>query len=130
LTGLPPARPATEAPEDASLEDAIARLLTLGTYAAVALLIVGVVGLLLGGRSPLDGGPRLDLGRLVSDLAELRPDGFLWLGLVVVIATPPARVAASLVRYLARRERGMAVIAFLILGIIALSIVVAIVSEG
>jgi uncharacterized membrane protein len=118
------------AQDDARLERRIARLLTIGTYAAVVLLTIGVVALLASGRSPLDGGPRLDPARVAADLAALRPEGFLWLGLLAVIATPAARVGASLVGYLARREVGMAVISALILGIIVVSVVLATVSEG
>jgi len=116
--------------DDGGLEQAVARLLTVGTYAAVALLAVGVVGLLASGRSPLGGGPSLDMGRLATDLVGLRPEGFLWLGLLAVIATPAARVTLSLVGYLRRREPGMAMVSALILAIITLSIIVASMSEA
>jgi uncharacterized membrane protein len=112
-------------PADAGLEHLVGRLLTFGTYASVALLAVGVVALLAAGRSPLDGGPGFEPGSLVSDLVALRAEGFLWLGLVAVIATPSARVLLALVGYLQRRERDMALVAALILGVILLSVVVA-----
>jgi uncharacterized membrane protein len=77
------------------------------------------------GTSPLDPAPPLDAGRLIGDIVALRPAGFLWLGLLVVIATPSARVAASLVGYLRERNRAMVVVATLILCVIALSVVLA-----
>ena len=119
-----------DAEADAGLDLAIARLLTLGTYASVALLAAGVVAMAVTGRSPREGGPPLDPFRLVPDLLALRPEGFLWLGLLAVIATPSARVLASLVGYLRRRERAMAIVAAAILGIIFLSVVLATITEA
>ncbi|HEU0237291.1 MAG TPA: DUF1634 domain-containing protein [Candidatus Limnocylindrales bacterium] len=113
-----------------NLERAIARLVTAGTYVSVGLLAFGVVGLLAAGRSPLDGGPSLDPGQIVGDIVALRPEGFLWLGLLVAIASPAARVMLALGGYLRLGERGMAVVAVLILGVIALSVGLAIGTEG
>jgi len=104
------------------LEAQIGRLLTIGTYASVGLMAVGVVLMALSGRSPLDVAPALDLGRLPADLAAFRPAGFLWLGLLLVLATPSARVVASLVGYLRAGEREMAVVSALILLVIALGV--------
>lgn len=117
-------------PDDADLERSVGRLLTLGTYAAVALLAIGVAALLLAGRSPLEGGPPFDPGRLPADVAALRPEGFLWLGLLAVLATPAARVALSLAGYVRGRERFMAVVAASILGVILVSVLLAIGTEG
>jgi uncharacterized membrane protein len=113
----------------ADLDRSIARLLTIGTYGSVALLGVGVVLMLAAGIAPLAGGPRFELDVLVDDLAHLRPAGFLWLGIVAVIATPSARVAASFVGFIRRGERPMALVAALILAVIALSVALARVVE-
>ena len=110
---------------DRGLEGRIAGLLTIGTYASVALLAAGVVALLAAGRSPLDDAPALDPGRIPTDLAALRPEGFLWLGLIAVIATPAGRVLAALIGYVGGNERGMALVAAVVLGIIALSVALA-----
>ncbi|HEY7589605.1 MAG TPA: DUF1634 domain-containing protein [Candidatus Limnocylindrales bacterium] len=120
-----PARASAGAASPAAerLDVVIARLLTVGTYASVASLAVGVGLLLAAGRSPLEGGPALDAGRLVGDVVALRPEGFLWLGLIVAIATPSARVAASLVGYLRTGERTMALVSILILAVIAVSVI-------
>ena len=107
------------------LDRSIARLLTYGTYGSVALLGVGVVLMLAAGIAPLAGGPRFELGLLVDDLLHLRPAGFLWLGIVAVVATPSARVLASLVGFVRRRERAMATVAVLILAVIVLSVALA-----
>jgi uncharacterized membrane protein len=117
-------------PSDRPLERSIAILLTAGTYASAALLAAGVVALLAAGRSPLDDAPAFDAGRIPTDIAALRPEGFLWLGLVAVIATPAARVLAALVGYARGRERAMALVGAAILGVIVLSVVVALGLSG
>jgi uncharacterized membrane protein len=86
--------------------------------------------MLLNGIGPLSGGPGFDLGHVVPDLGSLRPAGFLWLGLLAVVATPSARVAASLVGYARRGERAMAIVAVLILFVIAMSVALARALEG
>jgi uncharacterized membrane protein len=113
----------------ASLEHTIARLLTVGTYLSIALLVIGL-GLRLTTDSGPSVGPAFDLTRLVPDLLGLKPDGFLWLGLLVVVATPAARVAASLIGYLRRGEPRMAIVAALILLVIAASVALAVGLEG
>jgi uncharacterized membrane protein len=120
----------SQEPEAPRLEQSIGRLLTIGIYVSIALLAVGVVLMLLDGIGPLSGGPAFDVGRLVPDLTALRPAGFLWLGLVAVVATPTARVGASLIGYARRGERAMAIVAVLILIVIAMSVALAQALEG
>ncbi len=129
-TGAGPTSTIPPAPEPPGLEQSIARLLTIGTYLSIGLLAIGFGLMLAQGVGPLSGGPAFDLARLPGDLAALRPEGFLWLGLVAVVATPAARVAASLVGYAHRGEREMAVVATLILLVIAVSVVAARALEG
>jgi len=112
------------------LDRTIARLLTAGTYVSVALLAIGVALMAGAGLSPLAGGPAFDPARLAADVVGLRPEGFLWLGLIAAIATPSLRVAASFLGYIRRGERAMAVVALLILGVIALSVFLATAPEG
>jgi uncharacterized membrane protein len=122
---------ADAAPEPAvTLERSIARLLTIGTYASVALLVMGVLLMLATGVAPRSGGPAFDLTKLVPDLLALRPAGFIWLGLVAVVATPAARVLAALIGYARRQDRTMAIVAVLILVVIALSVALAQGLEG
>jgi uncharacterized membrane protein len=128
-TGAGSAKSSQEAgPPD--LERSIARLLTIGTYASIALLVLGVVLMLASGIGPRSGGPAFDPSSIVPDVLALRPAGFLWLGLVAVVATPAARVVASLIGYLRRGERAMAVVAALILVVIGLSVALARGLEG
>lgn len=105
------------------VEHAIARLLTWGTYLGVAALAIGVVLMLAAGISPLDPDyPALDVSAIPGELLALEPAGFLWAGLLVVIATPPARVATALIGYVAARDRIMATVSAAILVVIAAAV--------
>lgn len=105
------------------LDRTIARLLTGGTYLSIGLLAIGVVLMAINGVSPRAGGPSFDPARLAADLVAVKPAGFLWLGLVVALATPLGRVAASLVGYVAGGERRMALIAAAILAVVSLAVI-------
>jgi uncharacterized membrane protein len=105
------------------LESRIGRLLGAGTLMAVGLLAIGTVAFLAGGGSPLDPAPRFDPSQLVGDIASLRAAAFVWLGLVIVLATPGARVVAALLGYLRAGEQRMALVAVLILAVIAAGVV-------
>ncbi|HET9083977.1 MAG TPA: DUF1634 domain-containing protein [Candidatus Limnocylindrales bacterium] len=111
-----------------SFDRTIGRLLIAVTYIAGGLLLIGVLLMLADGISPLSGGPRLDLSTIVADLASLQPAGFLWLGLITVIATPITRVVAAAVGFAQVGERQMVLVAIGILGVIALSIATAVVT--
>ncbi len=128
MTRSAPADPA--GPSGVRLERSIARLLTVGTYASIVLLAIGFVLMLAAGISPLDGAPPFDAAAIPADILALQPVGFLWLGLIVVVATPAARVAASLVGYLRQGERRMALVAVAILVVIGLSVLLASGLEG
>ena len=112
------------------LEPAIARLLTLGTYLAIALLAIGLVLLLASGLGPRSTEDGLDITRIPADLAALRPTGFIWLGLIAVVATPSARVATALIGYVRRGERDMVIVSTLILLVIVASVTLARIVEG
>jgi uncharacterized membrane protein len=103
----------------------IGRLLIVVTYAATTLLAVGVVLMLASGIAPLSGGPALDVGSLAGDIASLQPAGFLWLGLIAVIATPITRVVAAAVAFALAGDRRMVLVALAILAVIATSVTTA-----
>lgn len=102
------------------LELGIARLLNIGALSSVLLLAVGVALMAIAGRSPLDEALLpFDLSRIPADLIALRPEGFLQLGLIFVLATPASRVVASLIGFATSRERDLALISLGVLIIIA-----------
>jgi uncharacterized membrane protein len=127
--GLHPPNGSPE-PAQAGLERTIARLLTVGTYASITCLAVGLALMLGAGIGPLSGGPAFDPSRLVGDLVGLHAEGFLWLGLLIVIATPAARVGTSLVGFARAGERPMVLVAALILVVIVVSVGLATGLEG
>ncbi|HET9435617.1 MAG TPA: DUF1634 domain-containing protein [Candidatus Limnocylindrales bacterium] len=111
-----------------ALEARVGRLLRIGTYGAVALIGIGVVLMLASGRSPLDVAPPLDPARLLADVAALQPAGFVWLGVLVVLATPAARVVVALLGFFRAGEREMAAVAVIILAVIALGVALSAIS--
>lgn len=112
------------------VERLIGRLLTVITYVSVGLLVIGVLLLLAGGTSPTSGGPGFDPGRFEPDVLSLRPAGFLWLGLVAVIAAPVSRVAVALVSYVRARDWLMAGVSTAILVVIGIAVGSAVVTTA
>jgi uncharacterized membrane protein len=115
----------------ADVELVIARLLMVGTVAGIALLAVGVALMAVGGISPEAGTfPAFDARTVVADIVAFRPEGFLWAGIVILIATPIARVTGELVTYLVRGDRLLALVALGILGVVGLSVAAALTLQG
>jgi uncharacterized membrane protein len=119
----------TPTPAD-DVERRIGRLLTVLTYVAVALLAVGVALMAAAGIDPRATPPAPDPAGLVGDLLALRPDAFLWLGLVAVIAAPVSRVVVAGVGYARRGDRRMAVIAAAVVIVLVVAVGAALASEA
>jgi uncharacterized membrane protein len=120
-------RPATP-PGSLDLEGTLARVLQAGTTISIGLVMIGTVLLIGGGTSPLAAGPKLTLDRLVGDVLALRPEGFLWLGILGTIATPLLRVGGALVGFWRRSERRMVVVALLIFSVVAAGVAAGVLS--
>lgn len=112
------------------LDRSIARLLTIGTYLSVGLLAIGVGLMVVRGIPPLGPVPPFEPSRIPAEIAALQPIGFLWLGLIVTLATPLARVVASLFGFLAGGERRMVLISVAILVVIAVGVVLGLAAQG
>lgn len=110
-------------------ERRIGRMLIGATYIAVALLLVGVALMATQGISPLADAPPFHLGAIAADILALQPTGFLWLGLLVVIATPISRVVVALVGYARSGDHLMVAVSIAILAVITIGVVIA-VGEG
>ena len=106
----------------ADLDRLIGRLLTIGTYTSVLLIAIGTVLMFESRIDPLAGGPPFEPGLIVDDITHGRPVGYMWLGMLVLLATPILRVIVSLFGFATRGERTMAIVAVLILVVIAASI--------
>jgi uncharacterized membrane protein len=84
---------------------------------------------LAAGRRPIvDHGPALDAAALVPDILALRPEGFLWLGLVLTVTLPAARVLFALLGFVRLRDVRAASVAVAVLCVLALSVAVALFS--
>jgi uncharacterized membrane protein len=106
------------------LELRIARLLVLGTYLGVALLAIGIVLMLASGVDPLTTpSVRFDPASIAGDLTALRATGFLWTGVLVLMALPVTRVAIAAVAFARSGDRRMAAIALAVLIVLAISVV-------
>jgi len=115
-----------------AIETLVARLLVIGTWVAVVLVLAGVLGMVLSGVDPLDHGERpvFDPGRVPADLLALRPSGFLWAGLVTVLLLPIGRVVVSGIGFLVARDRRLALVSLAVLVVVGVSIAAAIGLEG
>jgi uncharacterized membrane protein len=110
-------------PAQADLDRTVGRLLSIGTYVSILILAIGCILMFAYRIDPLAGGPPLQPGLIVDDITNLRPAGFIWLGLLALLATPIFRVVVSLAGFVSRGERTMSIVAALILVVIALSVV-------
>jgi uncharacterized membrane protein len=98
----------------------IHKLLTVGLAASTAAMLAGIV---------LDLADHADEPSLVPHFTEvlqrilaLQPSGFLALGLIILILTPILRVAGSFIAFLYERDWRFAGLTFLVLVILALSV--------
>jgi uncharacterized membrane protein len=112
------------------IELRVARILGVTTAVAMALLLVGL-GLMVAAGISVESAtyPHFDPGRIVEDILALRPEGFLWAGIVVVVASPIVRVSAELIGFSGLRDRTMTLVAAGILLVVASSVVIALAVE-
>jgi uncharacterized membrane protein len=88
--------------EEMRLNSLISRVLIIGLLAAMALLVVGVILAIVRREVAV---PNLTSFRDVpAQLAALEPGGFFQLGILVLLATPFARVIALAIAFSARRQ--------------------------
>jgi len=115
-----------------AMEAAIGRLLVAGTWIAMGLIAIGVVLTLTTGVDPLSHGaiPPFNLRDIPPAIVALRPEGFLWSGILLVIALPIGRVAVAGIGFVAARDWRLAVISLLVLIVVLISIAAATTLEG
>jgi hypothetical protein len=105
-------------------------LLGVGTIAVVGLVTVGTLLTLAAGKRPMiDPGPPFDPALLFPNVLALRPEGFLWLGLVLTVMLPAARVLLSLLGFTRVRDLRAAGIALAVLCVLALSVAIGLFSS-
>jgi uncharacterized membrane protein len=108
---------------DYDVEQFIGRLLQAGVIIAAAVTIVGAIlfvsqhGRTVPDLSTFRGEPAhlTSLGGIVGGVLALRGDAIAQLGIVLLIATPVARVAFTLVAFAFQRDRTYVAITLLVL---------------
>jgi len=110
MSGSAGRRPGVDAAP--GIETVVARLLTVGTYLAIGLVLVGVVGMLRDGIAPLDhvAFPPFDLRQIPAEMLALEPAGFLWAGIVLVMCLPIGRVIVAGFGFLRVGDRRLALV--------------------
>ena len=115
---------------DQKIEDIIGNLLRIGVGTAAAVVLVGAAAYLVRhgfghANYRVFRGEPSDLRTLrgiVRAASGLHPRGIIQLGLVLLIATPVARVAFSVFAFAVERDRMYVVFTLLVLGILILSL--------
>ena len=116
---------------DQRIENILGNLLRAGVLlSALVVLIVGVIYLLRHGRSPMDfgvfRGEPADLRGvrgIIRDTLALRGRGIIQLGLLLLIATPVARVAFSIFGFAEERDRMYVVFTVIVFSILLYSLI-------
>ena len=115
---------------DQKIEDIIGNLLRIGVGTAAAVVLVGAAAYLVRhgfghANYRVFRGEPSDLRTLrgiVRAASGLHPRGLIQLGLVMLIATPVARVAFSVFAFAVERDRMYMVFTLMVLGILILSL--------
>jgi uncharacterized membrane protein len=81
----------------------IARVLAVGFWLSVAVIALGVL-LALGGGDVI-GEETLSFSDIPAGVADLESDGFIGLGIVMLLLTPLACVVAALITFVRQRDR-------------------------
>ena len=106
----------------------VSGVLIVGVTASGILVAIGfATSFLVGWEGSLVGaavatGARTDFASMGTSLAALRPVGIAQLGLVVLLATPVVRVAASVVAFALEGDRLYAGMTLVVLGILLTSV--------
>jgi len=115
---------------DEQVDQLLGNLLRIGVIVATIVAVIGGVLLLAQrGLAPASGHvfagepPELrSVGGIVRGAVALHPDAIVQLGLVLLIATPVARVAMSLVAFILQRDRVYVIVTTIVLALLIFSL--------
>ena len=108
----------------------VSSILLVGVATSAILIAVGLAGsLLVGWEGSLVGAPPVDratsdFGMLPRGLTTLRPAALVQVGLVVLLMTPVARVAASVIGFMLERDWLYVAVTGIVLGVLLASLFV------
>jgi len=120
-------------------ELALSHLLRIGVVASVAIVLLGTIllfatqqqtGYFDGGLQgliaypPRSGGAPVEhsIGEVIAGMKTLEPDAIISLGLLLLIATPIMRVAASVLLFLAQRDYRYVAITLFVLTVLLIAL--------
>lgn len=98
--------------------------LTLAAGVTASMILMGggfALALLRGGPVPAEATP---LAALAAGLASFDPGALMSLGLIILLATPAARVAVLVWQFARRREWVFVAISMTVLGVLAASVAI------
>lgn len=115
---------------DDQVDQLLGNLLRIGVIVATIVAVIGGVLLLAQrGLAPASGHvfsgepPELrSVGGILRGVAALHPEAIVQFGLVLLIATPVARVAMSLVAFILQRDRVYVVVTTIVLAVLIFSL--------
>ncbi len=104
----------------------LARVITAGTLAAAAVTLLGVVLFLVtGSREPVNyatfdesPGPLATVRGVFRGVLDLDPKAIIQLGVVLLILTPAARVACTLIQFIIERDKLYIAVTLIVLAIL------------
>ena len=114
----------------------VSKVLRYGVLISATIVGIGVLMVLFGARTPnfpnslsdlihLNyGKPTLSLYTLLKGIAELKGDYVIQLGLLILLATPVIRVAASILLFAAEKDSLYVVVTLIVLTVLIVSIFV------
>jgi len=116
--------------DDQRMDNMIGNLLRAGVLLAAAVVFAGgVLYLFQHGASPVNyrtfaaGGADIrTLPGIVKSAAHFQSEGLMQLGLLLLIATPVARVALAAVGFYLERDRMYVVVSLIVLGVLLFSL--------
>ena len=116
--------------DDSRLETIIGKLLRTGVLSAAALVTIGGISYLYGNH-----GQRVNYGTFVANepylrtlagvahaASQMKPQGLIQFGLLLLIATPIARVVLAVIGFALERDRLYTVISAIVLAILIFSL--------
>jgi uncharacterized membrane protein len=115
---------------DDEVDNMISRLLRFGLLASAALVVVGAViflarhGTETAAYKVFRGQPRgyREIKGIFTETARFRGRGFIMAGLILLIATPVARVLFSVLAFFRQRDKVFVAVTFFVLAILLYSV--------
>jgi uncharacterized membrane protein len=116
---------------DPRVQAAVGNLLRAGVLVAVAVVLIGAVLFLVRhGQAPISygafhgvPGDLRHAGGMVREVFSGRGSGIIQLGLILLVATPVARVAMTVVAFALERDRTYVAITLIVLALLLFSLI-------